>query len=96
MLEICEMAKDINPSLYGEKTDDGRCIGHAIDFIAAYLGKTEADFAPYQQIVDWDKTLDEICWIVKWAEKYDPSKNYQAMFQTHTSSDKDNMNFLLY
>lgn len=96
MLEICEMARQINPSLYTEKSADGRCIGQAIDFIAAYLGKTVTDFAPYQQIEDWDKSLDEISWIVKWADKYDPEKKYQALFQKFKSSSPDNMNYLLY
>lgn len=96
LLEMCEMARAINPTLYNQKTEDGRCIGAAIDFLASYLGKTVDEFAPYQQIEDWDKSIDEICWIVKWAHRYDPSKNYHTMFQTHTSNDSTHINYLLY
>jgi len=96
MLEICEMARQINPSLYGLASTDGRSIGVAIDYVSQYLGKTEADFAPYKQIDDWDKCMDDICWIVKWADKYDPSKNYDGMFQKYLTNQSGNMNNLLY
>jgi len=96
MLEICEMAKEINPSLFSEQSPDGRSIGKAIEFVAGYLGKTVADFAPYKQIDDWDKCMDELCWIVKWTQKYDPSKNYNLMFQKCVVNQSDNMIYLLY
>lgn len=96
MLEICEMAKEINPSLFSAKSPDGRCIGISIEYIAGYLGKDVADFAPYKQIDDWDKCIDELCWIVKWAEKYDPSKNYNLLFKKYAANQSDNINYLLY
>lgn len=96
LLEMCQMARDIHPTLYWQKTEDGRCIGVSIEFLASYLGKTVDEFAPYQQIDDWDKSINEICWIVKWAHKYDPSKNYHSMFQTHIKGDMAHLNYLLY
>lgn len=96
LLEMCEMARDIEPTLYKQKTEDGRCIGVSIDFLASYLGKTVVEFAPYQQIEDWDKSINEICWIVKWAHQYDRKKNYRAMFQAHIKNDSSHINYLLY
>lgn len=96
LLEICAMAQDIHPRLYYQTTKDGRCIGVSIDFLASYLGKSRDEFAPYQQIEDWDKSINEICWIVKWAHAYDRSKNYDKMFRTHLKKDGSHMNHLLY
>ncbi len=96
MLEICEMAKADNPSLYNIKSPDGRCIGVAVDYIAQYLGKKTEDFAPYKQIADWDKCLDDVYWIVKWASQFDPSKNYAALVKKYSSGRADKINSLLY
>ncbi|MGV8090573.1 MAG: alginate lyase family protein [Mangrovibacterium sp.] len=96
MLEICEMAAQINPSLYEVASSDGRCIGKAIDYIAQFPGKTVEDFAPYQQIADWDKSIRQICWILKWADKYDPSKKYGDIFKRNAGLLADDINNLLY
>jgi unsaturated chondroitin disaccharide hydrolase len=96
LLEMCEMASKIHPTLYNEKTDDGRSIGVAIDFLASFLGTTEEEFYPYQQIDDWEKSMNEVCWIVKWAHKYDHSKNYNLMFNKHITDDTSHINYLLY
>lgn len=96
MLEICEMVEKTNPSFYKIKSSDGRSIGIAIDYIAQYLGKKPEDFLPYKQIADWDKSIDEICWIVKWAAKYDPSKNYERMLQSYSSGMAGSVNNLVY
>ena len=96
MLEICEMAKADNPSLYDIKSPDGRCIGIAIDYIAQYLGKKPADFAPYKQIADWDKCLEDVYWIVKWASQFDPSKNYAGLVEKYSSGKAGKINNLLY
>ena len=96
MLEICEMAKEINPSLFTIKSPDGRCMGKAIEYLSGYLGKKVTDFEPYKQIDDWDKCMDELCWIVKWADKYDPSKNYNAMFKKYAVNQSNSIDCLLY
>ena len=96
MLEICEMVEKANPSFYKIRSSDGRCIGVAIDYIAQYLGKKPEEFLPYKQIADWDKCMDDICWIVKWAAKYDPSKNYEGMFEKYSLGMADHINNLLY
>lgn len=96
MLEICEMAAQINPSLYEVTSSDGRCIGKAIDYIAQFPGKTVEDFAPYQQIADWDKSIEQICWILKWADKYDPLKKYGDIFRKNAKLWSGDINNLLY
>lgn len=96
MLEMCEMAKKINPSFFTVKSNDGRCISAAISFLAEYPGKSVEDFAPYKQIADWEKSINEICWIVKWADKYEPAKNYDELFQKYSGKLSDHINNLLY
>jgi len=96
ILEFCEMARDLNPNLFFEKTVDNKCIGKSIDFIAAYPGKTVADFSPYQQIADWEKSVEEVCWILKWAHNFNNSSNYLSKFKEHIISEEGNINFMLY
>ena len=59
-------------------------------------GKTLTVFAPYKQIDEWDQCMEEISWILKWAEKYDHSKNYNALFLKYSMKKSDDMNNLLY
>lgn len=96
MLEVCEMATMINPDLYNITSADGRCISKAIEYIAQFPGKKLEDFAPYKQIADWDKSIDEICWIVKWADKYDSSKGYGKVVEKYSGELADHVNNLLY
>lgn len=97
MLEICEMAANISPNLYQVKSPDGRCIGISVDYIAGFLGKTVKDFEPYKQISDWDSCQTKLCWIVKWADRWDKSKNYAALYQKHaTPKMAEHINQLLY
>jgi hypothetical protein len=96
MLEICEMGKTINPDLYQITSADGRSISKAIEFVAQFPGKKLEDFAPYKQIADWDKSIDEVCWILKWADKYEPSKGYGEVFNKHEAEPDDHANHLLY
>lgn len=96
ILEICEMVKQVNPSFYYIKSADGRSIGGAIDYIARYLGKEVADFRPYKQVADWDKCMDDLCWIVRRAAAYEPSKNYAALFEKYAGGLTDSVNSLLY
>lgn len=96
MLEICEMGAMINPDLYKITSADGRSISKAIEFVSQFPGTKVEDFAPYKQIADWDKSITEICWIIKWADKYDPSKGYSDVFKKHGSGLDDHVNKLLY
>jgi hypothetical protein len=96
MLEVCEMATLINPDLYGVVSDDGRCISKAVAYLAQFPGKTVEEFAPYKQIADWGKCIDEICWIAKWADKYEPGKEYGELFRKHAGRLADHVDNLLY
>lgn len=96
MLEMCEMAATIQPDLYGITSADGRCIGKAVAYIAQFPGKSVEDFAPYKQIADWQKSIEEVCWIVKWADKYEPTKGYGELFRKHAGGLADRASNLLY
>jgi hypothetical protein len=96
MLEICEMVKGLNASFYFITSPDGRSIGSAIDYIVTYLGKKESDFRPYQQVADWDKCMDDLCWIVKRASRNDKSRNYGDLFKQYATNLSGSINNLLY
>lgn len=96
MLEICEMAKPLLPALYHRTSDDGRCIGKALDFIATYQGKTENGFAPYRQISGWDNSQQQVCWLLYRARHFDPSKNYEELFRKYWIEKPGHINLLLY
>ena len=53
LLDICFIAKTMDVDLYNLKSEDGRSIGKALEFVAQFAGKPKSSF-PYQQISDWD------------------------------------------
>ena len=53
ILDICFIAKTMDVDLYNLKSEDGRSISKALEFVAQFAGKPKSSF-PYQQISDWD------------------------------------------
>jgi hypothetical protein len=53
ILDMCLIAKTLNIDLYNLKSDDGRSISKALEFMAQFAGKPKSEF-PYKQISDWD------------------------------------------
>ena len=53
MLDICFIAKTMNVDLYNMKSEDGRYIAGALEYLAQFAGKPKSAF-PYKQISDWD------------------------------------------
>jgi len=47
-------------------------------------------------VADWDKCMDDLCWIVKRASRNDKSKNYDALFKKYAIRVSGNINNLLY
>jgi len=95
MLDICQMAGKQGEILYHTRSDDGRSIGKAIEFIAPYLGKPQSEF-PYQQIHSWDAVQNYLCWILKRASYFDNTKGYKDLFAENYIPNHSERNFLLY
>ncbi|MEI6554519.1 MAG: alginate lyase family protein [Paludibacter sp.] len=53
ILDICFIAKTMDVDLYNLKSEDGRSISKALEYVAQFAGKPKSAF-PYQQISDWD------------------------------------------
>lgn len=59
ILDLCFIAKTMNVNLFEQKSDDGRSILKALEFLTQFAGKQKESF-PYQQINGWEdsqKTL---------------------------------------
>ena len=70
-------------------------IEDAIDFLVPYLGKPVSAW-PFQQIADWEKEQQTLCWILYRADRYFPDKGYKALFEQFNKSKSKDRNYLLY
>ncbi len=99
LLEICQMAKDINPNLFWAKSDISGTIGDALAFLATYFGKPVEDFAPYRQISGWEATQYRTIWLCKRAQAFDPSPKWVELFDKYIPNNtktKTHINNLIY
>lgn len=91
MLDICRMQglnlmADAEVAVRLEK---------AIDFLTPYLGRPVSAW-PFQQIADWEKEQQNMCWILYRADSYFPGKDYQSLFQTYSKAKPSSRQFLIY
>lgn len=70
-------------------------IEKAIDFLVPYLGKPVSAW-PFQQIADWEKEQQNLCWILYRANRYFPEKNYLTLFTQHNHSKPSERYYLIY
>ena len=89
ILDMCCLAKSLNVDLFSAKSQDGRSILKAIDFLSQYVGKTQSHF-PYQQIKEWDSVQKKLCWQLYRADKFITKPAYVKIYRNRISdSDKD-------
>ena len=100
MLEICEMARGINPDLFGMKNETSGTIADAVAFLASYLGKPEESFRPYRQISGWESAQGAVIWLCKRIQAFDSSHKWVELFDkyapTNKKTQKNNINYLIY
>ena len=65
----------------------------SIDFLTPYLGKQVSAW-PFQQIADWPKEQQNMCWILYRADTYFPDKGYKALFDTYNTAKPSARNYL--
>ena len=95
ILDMCCMAKSLNVDLFSTKSQDGRSILKAIDFLTQYVGKPQSHF-PYKQIKEWDSVQKKLCWQLYRADKFLTKPVYVKFYRNKISdSDKDD-NVLFY
>lgn len=66
----------------------------AIDYLTPYLGRPVTAW-PYQQIADWEKEQQNLCWILYRADAYFPEKGYKVLFQKHNKAKPSDKHYLL-
>jgi len=94
MLYMCFMAKSLNIDLFNSKSNDGRSVSKALEFLAQYIGKQQSEF-PYKQIKDWDGVQKKLCWQLWRADRLVGAPVFEKYFKNKISnSDKDD--YLLY
>lgn len=72
-----------------------QCIQAAIDFLTPYLGKPVSAW-PFQQIADWEKEQQTLCWILYRADHYFPDKGYKQLFDLYNKAKTKDRNYLMY
>ncbi|MEI6751814.1 MAG: alginate lyase family protein [Paludibacter sp.] len=95
ILDMCCIAKSMNVDLFNTKSQDGRSISKAIDFLTQFVGKPQSHF-PYKQIKEWDIVQKKLCWQLYRADKFLTKPIYVKFYRNRISdSDKDD-NVLFY
>ena len=87
MLDMCSLAGERGKDIYFVRSQDGRCMSAAIDFVAKYTGKPQSDF-PYEQISNWDGVQNRLLLILHKASYYDPQKDYTEIFNTYCKQEQ--------
>ena len=91
MMDICRLrgADMMNDAELAQR------IEAAIDFLVPYLGKPVSAW-PFQQIADWDKEQQTLCWILYRADRYFPDKGYKTLFEQYNKAKTKDRNYLRY
>ncbi len=94
MLDMCLIAKTMNVDLLCEKSEDGRSILKAIEFMAQYAGKPQSHF-PYSQINEWDQDQKLLIFQLYRVDKMRNKKVFEIYYKNKMSDYENNYNLLL-
>ena len=94
ILDMCFMAKSLGVDLYNAKSNDGRCIQKAADFLSQFVGKPQSHF-PYQQIKEWESVQKKLTLQLYRADKLTDKPVFENYYKKKiTDSNKvDNLIF---
>lgn len=94
MLDMMALAKSEGIQLYDFRSEDGRCVTAALDFLLPYVGKSQASW-PYRQIKDWEEKQKEACWLLRKASGYAPEKPYRRVAAQYDRTPQTDIRHLL-
>ncbi len=94
-LDMCTIAKSMKIDLFNSKSEDGRSITKALEYLAQYVGKPKEEF-PYKQIKDWDGVQNKLCWQLYRADKISSKRVFEKYYLNKISDSDKNANSLLY
>jgi hypothetical protein len=94
-LDMCQIGKVLGIDLLSAKSEDGRSIPKAIDFLILFLGKPASEF-PYKQIKEWDEVQQKLRWQLYRVDQMLSKPTYNAYYKDNLGSEKKSSNFILY
>ena len=94
ILDMCFMAKSLNIDLFNSKSEDGRSVSKALEFLAQYVGKPMSKF-PYKQIKEWDSVQKKLCWELYRADKFYTKPVFEKYYKNKIS-DSDKEDYLIF
>ena len=60
-----------------------------------YLGRPVSAW-PFQQIAQWEKEQQNLCWVLYRANAYFPDKGYMQLFDTYNTAKPSTRYYLVY
>ncbi|WP_366187371.1 alginate lyase family protein [Flavobacterium ovatum] len=94
-LDMRQIGKVLNIDLLDAKSEDGRSIFKAIEFLNQYINKPATAF-PYQQIKDWDGVQEKLCWQLYRVDQMLSKPRYAKYYHEKLKSGKKNTESILY
>lgn len=94
MLDMAELGQRIGLDILNVKSNDGRCIKKALDFVTAYVGK-ESEWK-WKQIRDWDKTEKDVCMLLRRMSALGAGMQYEKNRLELNKNNNNEREILLY
>lgn len=95
ILDMCYMAKGMGIDLYNSRSEDGRSIAKALEFLLPFAGISVEEF-PFQQIRDWDKVQEGFALVLYRTDKLNETSLYQQNYLNYINPQKTNLNLIIY
>ena len=95
LLDICSIAKTMNVDLYNMKSEDGRCIAGALEYLAQFAGKPKSAF-PYKQISDWDGAQKNLILQLYRADRLSIKKQFEKYYSGSIKNLSISNTFILF
>lgn len=95
LLDICSIAKTMNVDLYNMKSEDGRCIADALEYLSQFAGKPKSAF-PYKQISDWDGAQKNLILQLYRADRLSAKKQFEKYYSDSIKNLSTSNTFILF
>ncbi len=94
-LDMRQLGKRVGMDLLTARSQDGRSILKAVDFLVRYVNKPDSQF-PYQQIKDWDGVQEKLRWQLYRVDQMMSKPVYTKSYISHLDVSRKNPDAILY
>lgn len=94
MLDMCLLSSRLGMDMYRVRSEDGRSIKGAVDFIRRWLGRAQAEF-PYSEIGSWESNQQKLAWTLRYASMFDDDPEYSRLFAEYCTAPPSDIRWLL-